>query len=373
MLSTATNHLTTRMGTAKGKLSLQAKYVAIWKLSGANKLATDKPRLTLASSQEPQALATITADPAPDFVHIDRANALATQILKGVFTPEKGGSLEERLAAEIASISTSRAKKTEAGIYLVIEGNKDVPLPDFKARRDTLDFSVCLDVIDKKEIRASFRPFVYAALFALGLSHLPNADRQIEKIGEVVYLIDPESEKPIYTISMSIGNARLSLSSPLTEDVISVAGKRVPALMLGRAMGRSISLINTSFDRETNPLQAFIAAWSALEIFVNANFKDVYEARWFDVMESGAPVCGKPVFERFKDVMHDKYRLADKFLIIAAMLDPEAATADDQEFRRLKKIRDDLLHALASPDELPTEAVQGLLVKYMRAHLDRRG
>ena len=88
-------------------------------------------------------------------------------------------------------------------------------------------------------------------------------------------------------------------------------------------------------------------------------------------MEKGAPVAAKPVFERFKDVMSDKYRLADKFLIIASVLDATAAATDAAEFRNLKAVRDGLLHALETPEHLPTEAVQRLLFKYMLLHIDR--
>ncbi len=123
-------------------------------------------------------------------------------------------------------------------------------------------------------------------------------------------------------------------------------------------------------DEATDELQAFIAAWSALEIFVNATFKSTYENRFFGIMADGAPEAAKPVFARFKDVMSDKYGLANKFLIVASVLDPSAATEDATEFGRLKKIRDDLLHALISPaGPLPTNGAQKLLLKYMKLHL----
>src|SRR5713101_23199 len=52
--------------------------------------------------------------------------------------------------------------------------------------------------------------------------------------------------------------------------------------------------------RATDELQGFIAAWSALEIFINGTFKATYEVRWFEIMEDGAPASAKPVFERLK-------------------------------------------------------------------------
>jgi len=88
-------------------------------------------------------------------------------------------------------------------------------------------------------------------------------------------------------------------------------------------------------------------------------------------MQNGAPTSAKPVFQRFKDVMGDKYRLADTFLIIASVLDSDLATNDAEIFRSLKSVRDNLLHGLETPTHLPTETVQNLLLKYLSLHLDR--
>lgn len=348
---------------------MQARYIAVWKLRGANKLATEEPSLTLASLADPQVTATITANPEPHFFHIDKAAALATQLLKGLFAPENG-PWEERLAGELGAVRARRAQQTGNGVFVVFDGKKKIPQPDFTARHDTDEFAVCLDAFDKTEIRAAFRPFVDAALAALGLSLAPNVDREVERIGGAVYLVDPENGKPIYGFTLSGGALRASVATALTPEVLAVAQGRVSKVMRDKTMERPCSLANTSFNRGTDPLQAFIAAWSSLEIFVNASFKAVYEGRWFGIMEGGAPVAAQPVFKRFKDVMSDKYRLADKFLVIAAVLDADAAAADAEEFQRLKKVRDDLLHALETPAHLPTEAVQKLFLKYMRLHLD---
>jgi hypothetical protein len=125
-----------------------------------------------------------------------------------------------------------------------------------------------------------------------------------------------------------------------------------------------------SLDMSTDGLEAFIGAWSAFEIFVNAMFKRFYETKWFQIMEQGAPASGRPMIDRFKEVMGERYRVADKFVVIASVLDPEHATAEIEEFRKLKGVRDDLLHALDTQPELPTEDVQKLLMKYLRLHVD---
>ena len=115
----------------------------------------------------------------------------------------------------------------------------------------------------------------------------------------------------------------------------------------------------------------FISAWSALEIFVNANFKATYEARWFDIMENGAPLAAKPVFERFKDVIGRRSGLADKFLIIASVLDASGAATDTGNVRQLKSVRDSVTHLFGNYHICQRRQIQGLLLKYMLLHIDR--
>lgn len=350
---------------------MKVQYVAVWKLHGVSKLAAGTPSLELVRLENPALVASVTGDPEPYFQHIDRAAAIGTQLLKGLFAPEKNGTPEERLSAELENVKARRTKQTEKGVFLVLEGASEIEQPDFKNRHDTEEFAACLDAVEKPAIRESFRPLVQAVLTALGLSLSANADRQIEKVGEVIYLVEPDNGKPVYTFSFRGGTARVSLASPLTEERVEDAGKRVLKVIADKTMARPASLLATSLNQATDALQAFIAAWSALEIFVNASFKATYESLWFDIMENGAPVSAKPVFERFKEVMGDKYKLNDKFLIGASVLDADTAARDAEEFRKLKRIRDDLLHGVETPAHLPTEAVQKLLVKYMTLHLDR--
>jgi len=349
---------------------VKVRYIAIYKIRGANKLPEEVESASLLALQTPTITATLTTNPEPHFIHIDKSAAIGTQLLKGIFAPDKEGTLQERLAAEVEDIKAHRAKQTGTGVFLVFDGETEIPAPEFKIRRDTDEFGICIDAVAKPEIRDTFRPSVQSVITALSLTLSPNTDRSIEKIGDVVYLIDPDTGKPIYTFTFQGGVARASVSSPLTAAVIAEAAALAQKLAAHNTMARPTSLLITSLEEATDELQGFIAAWSALEIFVNASFKSTYEARWFEIMEAGAPASAKPVFERFQDVMSDKYRLADKFLVIASVLDSAAATEDAKEFRRLKKFRDGLLHALDTPSSvLPTEAVQKLILKYMKLHL----
>ena len=354
---------------------MKAQYLTVWKLHGANTLATSVNNLEVARLNDPTVVAVITADPEPYFLHIDQSAAIANQLLRGLLSigaSDQHGTFDERISAELEVAKANRGKVTTKGVFLVVSGEKDVQNPNFKMRKNTERLAVCFDAIDKVELKEAFRPYLQAILTAVDLSLPINADHLIEKAGEVIYLVEPHTGKPVYTFTAQMGAARLSIASPLTDVVAADATSRVPKLISDKTLARPASLLITSLDRASDALQAFIAAWSALEIFVNATFKATYELEWFEIMEHGAPGAAKPIFERLKDVMSDKYRLVDKFLIIASVLDANAATTDADQFRKLKLVRDNLSHGLDTPAHLPTETVQNLLFKYMLLHLDRQ-
>jgi hypothetical protein len=67
-----------------------------------------------------------------------------------------------------------------------------------------------------------------------------------------------------------------------------------------------------------------------------------------------------------------KYRLRDRFSLIAASLDTEDADSDVEDFVAAKKSRDAIAHGQELPDsELPVRPVHRILGKYLRLHATR--
>lgn len=138
-----------------------------------------------------------------------------------------------------------------------------------------------------------------------------------------------------------------------------------------RGLERVSSLFVQSMDLEYDDFRRFILGWSALEILINKVFRD-YERAFVDELVSGASVHGASrYFTRITEVMKDKYTLVDKFSVIAAVLAGESSDADIENFKRIKKIRDNLFHGQDAPETpLPKAELQALLNKYFRSHLD---
>jgi len=125
-------------------------------------------------------------------------------------------------------------------------------------------------------------------------------DLEFEKVGGICWVCDDDSEKPIYILNITFGTPRVSVSRRMTPDSISTIPTEVGQLNSESVAARAYNLLSTSLDRGTDELQGFIAAWSALEIFINSAFKSTYEARWFTIMMAGTPESSKPIFDRLE-------------------------------------------------------------------------
>lgn len=285
-------------------------------------------------------------------------------LLKGLINQEI------RLAEEIKEANTHFEERAGRGVFLVLQGEANIATPDFNLRRDWDDFAICIDAIEPCEVNRIFRSSVQGVLAAVALALPADADRSVEKIGAVLYFVDSTSGKPIYPRTFSIGSARVSLARQLTRksiDEMATLAAKIDVADTGVA--GSVELLLTSLEKATDQLQAFITSWSALEIFVNVTFASRYKNHWLHIMKTGAPTSATPVFKRIEEIMRDKYRLADKFLIIASLLSPEGAVDDEKEFRRLKDFRDKFLHKGTTSLPFPTADMQELLLKYLKLHL----
>jgi hypothetical protein len=138
------------------------------------------------------------------------------------------------------------------------------------------------------------------------------------------------------------------------------------------AIDRVIRLLSESMETGREKLRNFLSAWMALEVFVEQNFKE-YQQRFWDGLSAG--VSG-PVRERYlkriHDVMSDKYRLIDRFIVVSAELDPAQTDSDVQIFQRAKDLRDDFSHGKVIDEKaLPVTDIQSLVRKLLRLHIGR--
>jgi hypothetical protein len=162
---------------------------------------------------------------------------------------------------------------------------------------------------------------------------------------------------------------------PPTRPSFEAAKSRRKAARKRRPFSRSSifrSLLNDSLDPSQGTLRRFLSAWMALEVFVNKNF-GAYEKRFWNSLSAGvAPPIRDQYLKRIHEVMRDKYKVLDKFAVLAAELDPAAADDDIGTFQRGKALRDEFAHGEPVDEPtLPVEPVQRLIRKLLRLHLNR--
>jgi hypothetical protein len=352
---------------------METRYVAIWKIHGANKIASGSVIHTIGDDHGVNVVATFANDPEPYFLYADQASAaLKLMVTKGFWSPEAHGDFSDLLAAEIQEQRSRRANQTSSSAFLILEGKAIVADQQFNVHRITDAFSFSMDKIDLRDVEEIFSQFATSIIASISLAFEPNANRDVEKLASVIFLNDPNSGNPIYPVKYKVGKHKLSIAKPLTLEMIDFIRERTVNILDTKKLLRSATLLSLSLHNDTEELLAFISSWSALEMFVDTSFSAVYESIWFSIMKNGAPASAVPILELLRASMRNNDRLAEKFLIIASVLDPDSATADDSEFRSLRKIRNNLFHRADIPSELPTERTQALLIKYLKKHLDRK-
>jgi hypothetical protein len=145
------------------------------------------------------------------------------------------------------------------------------------------------------------------------------------------------------------------------------------ARLSGKELQRIVDLLAQSLvAAPSDDSKSFLFGWTALEIFINKFFSQ-YERAFVDAVTSETSVHGTSrYFERVTQVMKDKYRLVDKFGVVAAALAGETSDADIDRLKRIKKVRDELLHGQDAPvTSLVNTELRELLSTYLHAHLTR--
>lgn len=311
----------------------------------------------------------LTKDISPFVNHVDQGTA----ILHGLVTASFNGTEDDarnRISVRMEEIQQERAKKYPSGTFLVFHGVKDAPELNLENCHVRPDFNLVFDKLEKSEIRAEFWPSIARSLMAITLSLKESADPRISNVTEGTYLLDPASEKPTYSFTFTAGSARLSIGTMLDEDVESRIHHYAKQLRDDRHIGKVLDQLILSLANQKDEFRSFLAAWTALEIFVTSTFKRTYEQCWFDRMRSAAPSSAESYFNNVQGVMRQRHRLLDKFIIMASLLDPDSAGDDINQFKDLKKTRDDVFHGSDDVSAYPTDQTHGLLTKYLRLHFD---
>lgn len=168
------------------------------------------------------------------------------------------------------------------------------------------------------------------------------------------------------TFSGSASVASLIKSEEIDELAAKLSIKHGNAIEIAT----SASLLVSSFQVGDDSLRAYLWAWYGLEIFVNKLFRQYENLMLIGLASENHGKAAANYVERIQEVMKDKFRLTDKFWVIAGILAPATASEDSLVFGKIKKIRDQLSHGEHLPNQLyDAEKPRQLLRRYLVAHL----
>ncbi len=345
---------------------MEYKYTIIYRFEGISQNNLDEDKIVY-QDDDLGITVVLTSDVNRHCLNIDRGLACASLLLRGMFGAEKIQELPIALDSEVTKIQEERLSNNKSGAYAVININGQAELNiKENLQRETDQFCICFDAIDKESIRNQHKERIHAIVASLAIS--TNPEYHAEKIASGICFFDA-NDKPLYSYTFQGGRARLTVTKPVDSEKESEISETIVISNANMQLKTPFRLLTQSLETTQDNLRAFVSAWSALEILTNKVFP-VYEEQFIaGIMDDHNSHGVDNFLDRIKDVMKDKYRLADKFSLVASFLSNEI-TDDIKLFKSMKKMRDNISHGEEFDEEtLPVEDARKLASKYLRNHM----
>ncbi len=346
-------------------------HLCAWKVVGGISIPPNSEDLILASGKDWTYV--LASDIDAQCANIDRGQALADLLLQGVFAPEKSGTLEERLIAQIDEIRQARRQKTAGSSVLLFKGTGQVEFCLTGTAREQDDYLLTFDAYDKDAIREKYVHQHRSMQLALALESKSRV--RFEQVTTGIYCTRDDG-RVLYSFSGLVGRADLTVSSPLSTEQVQSISQRFPVLNADTNLVSTARLFSDMAIYGREPFRAFLAGWNALEILVNKSFKE-YENRLFNALNMTLqPVMAALFLAQVRKTLEGKHNLVNRFTLVSAVLLPGQDAADAETdllaFKSIKKNRDEISHGDAFDEaNLPVNELHNLLMKYLAAHAAR--
>ena len=307
------------------------RLVEVYGFAASSGLPMGESPVCLTKLQDSTFSAVLDENPSSKLRHLDTCAVIASRLVPGGLPSLSDRTTREQ---EIKKAKSRREQTRADNVYVVFEGATTVEFNSHGPQFHSSEFNVCFDGFSNSMVADSFRSRIRDILCALVLSHSKSTIGKIGQIGSICFLVD-SSNKPTYNFNPSM-SAKISIASPTTREMINDTIDLVSIVPNYRKISR---LIVKSLDGNSNDLQSFICAWTALEIFVHTT---------------------RPGNEKVRQ----------KFVSIAQLLNPSNAVADELEFARLKEFRDSYFHSsCAEGGSFPTTSIHNLLLNYLNLRI----
>jgi hypothetical protein len=356
------------MSDAPAPVTMAFTHLCAWRVIGGIGMPADASSISLASDASWSY--SLTKDIDAVCADSDRGLALSHLVLQGIFGPEKIGTLDERLAAEIVEIREARRRRAGGWPLLLFQGTGALAVTIGKSFQQHAGFILTFDAFDKGEIRQRYVHQHRAMQLALALESKTRI--RYEEVTAGTYCTDAAGHT-VYSLTFSGGTADVTVSSPLSPDGSKAVADLFAVLTKSAELESTVRLFADMADYGREPFRVFISGWAALEILIKKTFKD-YEERFFSKLAIPHQRDTAVLFlDRIRKTMGDKHNLVDRFTLVSSVLLPSQsaaeADADLATFKRIKQQRDEIAHGVAFDErQLRVSELSNLLMKYLAAH-----
>ena len=323
------------------------------------------------SNPQERSLGYITSNPDRFCELLDKRRAIARGLLTGLFGTPQSDDLEDRLARDVEEIRQQRGREHPSGTFFVFEASGEAAPFQALTRRDSGRFTVVLDPVPAHDIRASYQRTVRAMIVGATIAF---EDLQgVHKISEGDIFFEDDG-RPCFAFNVEGGMARVVVSYQPEVSQIEQSRAIANAAISSDSFDSVFRLLIQSLDTEPDELTQFLAAWMALEVFINKTF-NTYES---ELMGEFATKVTVPMRDRYiskiKEIMQGEYGFLDRFAVVSGRLCPEDAEADYDAVRPAHKLRNEFSHGVPIKERgLPTQVVQRILRKFLRRHREAQG
>lgn len=296
---------------------------------------------------------------------LDRAAVVGLQMLRGLVGQKKykEGAPIDYLEEELKELRKKRKSEFGSGVFLVFEGQGETTDWSPQQERDLDDFAIAIEALDKKPLAKPFKPTVDGLLSAFALAS--DSICGFQKVTDGTYFLGNDN-KPRYSYTFE-ASGKMVVSTGLNPEVTDYVTRFAPKLAKHQELRDSARLLARAMDEKNDPLMSFLSIWNALEIFLGKVFGE-YEKTSLETLGTLPPAFTA----RLRNVMGGKYRLTDRFQLVAHSLAPKDFDEDSKKFASVKAERDHLMHGSDIDIHLlPVHEAGLLLRKYLKLHVER--
>jgi hypothetical protein len=312
-----------------------------------------------------EVIGALVSDPNAPLLEVDRGTALRLLMLMGFAGRRDPADILKVIHQKAEEFAQERLKKLgPLGVYMVIEATGDIVTTPTDIARDLGGAMLAFDAVDKKVLRARYQPAVTSFLTGVALGMDANID--ITAVAEDVVITLPDG-RPLYSVTMTVGTARLTSARSTTDADVSAIENGVAVLLSDERLSSPSRLFVDALHSPDDRLQGFILAWAALEIMIQKHTGGCESGGWVEGVPEQYRDAAATIHGDYRASNHQNYSLAQKAAVFAMT---HGMGAGNDLAREITRIQNEYRHPLYHQGRVsafPVEAVLGLARRVLDA------